>query len=114
RGGGGAWPGRRAIHRADSATGFPWAAMGIDPLATEGSFGKMEGLTRAQVESRLPEVRYLQIGTVGYSLNPPGGEPFPVLHDRARAFLRQVLERHRARRILISSHQTFLQQLHGV
>ncbi len=104
----------RAIQTAEIVTGFPREAMEIDPLATERSFGLMEGLTRAEVESRFPEVRYLQIGHVGYSLNPPRGEPFPALHDRARRFLQRLLERHRGRRILISSHQTFLQQLHGV
>ncbi len=104
----------RAIQTAEIVTGFPRNAIEIDPQATERSFGRMEGLTRAQVESRFPEVRYLQIGHVGYSLNPPDGEPFPVLQDRAGRFLHRLLECHRGRRILISSHQTFLQQLHGV
>jgi len=104
----------RAIRTAEIVTGFPRDAIEIDPLCNERSFGKMEGLRRADVETRFPEVRYLQIGHIGYSLNPPGGELFPALHDRARRFLRGVLQRHRRRRILISSHQTFLQQLHGV
>jgi probable phosphoglycerate mutase len=104
----------RAIQTAEIVTGFPREAIEIDPQATERSFGRMEGLTRAEVESRFPEVQYLQIGHVGYSLNPPGGEPFPALQDRARRFLHRVLERYRGGRILVSSHQTFLQQLHGV
>jgi broad specificity phosphatase PhoE len=104
----------RAIQTAEIVTGFPRKAIEIDPQATERSFGRMEGLTRTEVEARFPEVRYLQIGHVGYSLNPPDGEPFPALQDRAQRFLHRVLERRRGRRILISSHQTFLQQLHGV
>jgi 2,3-bisphosphoglycerate-dependent phosphoglycerate mutase len=104
----------RAIQTAEIVTGFSREAIEIDPQATERSFGRMEGLTRAEVEARFPEVRYLQIGHVGYSLNPPDGEPFPALQDRAKAFQHRQLERHRGRRILISSHQTFLQQLHGV
>lgn len=104
----------RAIRTAEIVTGSPRQAIEIDPLCNERSFGLMEGLTRAEVESRFPAVQYLQVGHIGYSLNPPGGEPFPALHDRARRFLQRVLERHRGRRILISSHQTFLQQLHGV
>jgi len=104
----------RAIQTAEIVTRFSREAMEIDPLATERSFGRMEGLTRAEVESRFPEVRYLQIGHVGYSLNPPDGEPFPALHDRTRQCLHRLLERYRGRRVLISSHQTFLQQLHGV
>ncbi len=103
----------RAIRTAEIVTGFPRQGMEIDPLCIERGFGLMEGLTRAQVQSRFPEVQYLQIGNIGYSLNPPGGEPFDALHDRARRFLERTLERHRGRRILISSHQTFLQQLHG-
>ncbi len=104
----------RAIQTAEIVTGFPRAAIEIDLLATERSFGLMEGLTRPEIEARFPEVRYLQIGHVGYSLNPPGGEPFPAVHDRACRVLQRLLERHRGRQILISSHQTFLQQLHGV
>jgi len=107
-------PLRRAVQTAQIVTGVPAYAIEIDPLCNERSFGKMEGLMRADVEARFPEVRYIQIGHIGYSLNPPGGEPFPVLQDRARRFLQGVLQRHRGRRILVSSHQTFLQQLHGV
>lgn len=107
-------PLRRAIHTAEIVTGVPTVAIEIDPLCNERSFGKMEGLTRADIETRFPEVRYLQIGHIGYSLNPPGGEVFPALQDRARRFLEGLLRRHRRKRILVSSHQTFLQQLHGV
>lgn len=104
----------RAIQTAEIVTGVSRDGIEIDPLCNERSFGLMEGLTRAEVESRFPQVEYLQIGHIGYSLNPPGGEPFPALQDRARRCLRGVLTRHRGRRILISSHQTFLLQLHGV
>lgn len=104
----------RAIRTAEIVTGFSREAIEIDALCNERSFGLMEGLTRAEVEARFPEVQYLQIRHVGYSLNPPGGELFDALAARARRFLQGVLQRHRGRRILISSHQTFLQQLHGV
>lgn len=104
----------RAIQTAEIVTGVSRDGIEIDPLCNERSFGLMEGLTRAEVESRFPQVEYLQIGHIGYSLNPPGGEPFPALQDRARRCLHGVLTRHRGRRILISSHQTFLLQLHGV
>ncbi len=107
-------PLRRAIQTAQIVTGWPPEAIVIDELCTERAFGRMEGLTRSEVATRFPEVRYLQIDNIGYSLNPPGGEPFPVLQDRARRFLNSVLEPYRGKRILISSHQNFLQQLHGV
>ena len=107
-------PLRRAIHTAEIVTGWPRESMVIDELCTERSFGRMDGLTRAQVETQFPEVRYLQIGRIGYSLNPPEGEPFPTLQSRARQFLQRLLDRDRGRRVLVSSHQNFLQQLHGV
>lgn len=107
-------PLRRAIHTAEIVTGWPGGSIVIDELCTERSFGRMDGLTRAQVESQFPDVRYLQIGHVGYSLNPPEGEPFPALQARAREFLHRLLDGNRGRRVLVSSHQNFLQQLHGV
>jgi broad specificity phosphatase PhoE len=104
----------RAMETAEIVTGWSRAAMVIDGLCTERSFGRLEGLTRAQVEAQFPDVRYLRIGHLGYSLNPPDGEPFPALQSRAREFLGRVLDRYRGRRVLVSSHQNFLQQLHGV
>lgn len=107
-------PLRRAIQTAEIVTGWSRAAIAIDELCTERSFGRLDGLTRPQVEARFPEVRYLEIGHIGYSLNPPDGEPFPALQARAREFLRGVLDSCRGRRVLVSSHQNFLQQMHGV
>jgi broad specificity phosphatase PhoE len=107
-------PLRRAIHTAEIVTGWPRESIVIDELCTERSFGRMDGLTRAQVEMQFPDVRYLEIGHIGYSLNPPEGEPFPALQARARQFLQRLLDRNRGRRVLVSSHQNFLQQLHGV
>jgi probable phosphoglycerate mutase len=104
----------RAIQTAEIVTGWSRETIVIDERCTERSFGRMEGLTRAQVEDQFPDVRYLQIGDIGYSLNPPEGEPFPALQARARQFLSWVLDRYRGRRVLVSSHQIFLQQLHGV
>jgi broad specificity phosphatase PhoE len=104
----------RAIQTAEIVTGWPREALALDSMCLERAFGRMEGLTQAQVRAQFPEVRYIQIGHITYSLNPPGGEPFPALQARARQFLRHVLDRSRGRRILISSHQNFLQQLHGV
>jgi broad specificity phosphatase PhoE len=107
-------PLRRSIETASIVTGLPEDRIEVDRLATERSFGAMEGLRPAEVRERLPEVRYLYIGDIGYSLNPPGGEPFPELQDRARRFLEGLLDRCRGQRIAVFSHQNFLQQLHGV
>lgn len=106
-------PLQRSIETALIVTGLPESRIEIDELGTERSFGKMEGITPAEVRERHPDVRYLHIGNIGYSLNPPGGEPFPELQERARRFLDGLLDRHAGRRILVFSHQNFLQQLHG-
>jgi broad specificity phosphatase PhoE len=104
----------RSVETASIVAGVPKEAIEIDPLCTERSFGGMEGIDPAVVPTRFPEVRYLRIGSIGYSLNPPGGEPFPDLHTRAGRFLDGLLDRHGGRRVLVFSHQNFLQQLHGV
>ena len=77
------------------------------------NFGKMEGLTRSQIVERLPEVQYVPIGHVHYSLNPPGGETFEMVHARAQQFLRKAHAQHRGQRVLVFSHQNFMQQLHA-
>lgn len=107
-------PLRRAIETALIVTGVAQADLIIEPLCIERFFGEMEGLTRPQVEERFPQVVYLQIGRIGNSLNPPGGESYEALRRRAEQFLDQVLADHSGRRIVISSHQAFMQQLHGL
>ncbi len=107
-------PLKRAIETAAIVTGLSQEQMVIEPLCIERHFGQMEGLTRPEVEARFPQLVYLQIDHVGYSLNPPGGESFEALRARARQFFEKVLGRHSGRRVVISSHQNFLQQLHGL
>jgi broad specificity phosphatase PhoE len=107
-------PLERAIETAALVTGWPRERFEVDELCTERSFGLMEGIDPREVPERFPQVKYLRIGHIGYSLNPPGGESFEVLHERARRFLDGLLERHRGKRILVFSHQNLMQQLHGV
>jgi alpha-ribazole phosphatase/probable phosphoglycerate mutase len=104
---------RRAIETAEIVTGWPRERMVIDDLAIERSFGEMEGLTQDEISVKFPFVIYVPIEHVRYSLNPPGGESFEMLRARARAFLDKTLRTHRGRRVLVSSHQNFMQQLHG-
>ncbi len=107
-------PLQRAIETALIVTGIARRDLIIEPLCIERFFGEMEGLTRPQVEERFPQIVYLQIGHVGNSLNPPGGETYETLRRRAEQFLDQVLANHSGRKIVISSHQAFMQQLHGL
>ena len=105
---------QRAIETAEIVTGWPREKMIIDDLAVERSFGEMEGLTQDEIRERFQFVIYVPIDHIRYSLNPPGGESFEALRARARAFLDKTLRTYQGRRILVSSHQNFMQQLHGV
>lgn len=104
----------RALETAEIVAGIRREDIVVDERSTERSFGDMEGLTPTQVRERLPQVRYVRIGHVDYSLNPPGGETFEQLHERARNFLERTLEFHSGKNILLFGHENFLQQLHGV
>jgi 2,3-bisphosphoglycerate-dependent phosphoglycerate mutase len=104
----------RALETAEIIAGVRREDVVVEEGCTERSFGEMEGLTPAQVRERLPQVRYVRIGHVDYSLNPPGGETFEQLRERARRFLERTLKLHGGKRILLFGHENFLQQLHGV
>lgn len=86
----------------------------IEEGCIERSFGEMEGMSPEKVREQLPEVRYTQIDGINYSLNPPGGETFEQLHERARKFFEETVMAHRGKRVVLFCHENFLQQLHGV
>lgn len=104
----------RAIETAELVTGLPRGSFEVDELCTERSFGQMEGADPDDVPVRFPHVKYLRIGHIGYSLNPPGGESFDALHERAHRFVDGLLTRHGGKRVAVFSHQNFMQQLHAV
>ena len=104
----------RALETAEIIAGVRREEIVVEDGCTERSFGEMEGLTPTLVRERLPQVRYVRIGHVDYSLNPPGGETFEQLHERARSFLERTLKLRGGKRILLFGHENFLQQLHGV
>ena len=104
----------RALETAEIVAGVSREEVVIDEGCTERSFGEMEGLRPEEVRERLPQVEYVRIGHVNYSLNPPGGETFDHLHERAREFLKRTVRTHGGKKILLFAHENFLQQLHGV
>ena len=104
----------RAIETAWIVAGIAPPDLIVDDLCIERSFGRMEGLTRAEILERLPEVTYFPVGHVHYSLNPPEGETFELVQARARQFLWKIGKQQSGRRVLVFSHQNFLQQLHAV
>jgi ribonuclease H / adenosylcobalamin/alpha-ribazole phosphatase len=104
----------RALETAEIIAGVGPDDIVIDEGCIERYFGEMEGLAKFEVREQLPQVRYERIGEVDYSPNPPGGETFEQLHQRARSFLDRTIEAQAGKRILLFGHANFLQQLHGV
>jgi broad specificity phosphatase PhoE len=103
----------RALETAQIVTGRTREEIVVMDECTERSFGLMEGISPADVPARFPEVNYLEKGHVRYSLNPPGGESFEQLHARAERFFARLLREFAGARIVVFSHQNFLQQFHG-
>ena len=104
----------RTLETAEIIAGVSREDIEVEEGCTERSFGEMEGLTPAQVREWLPQVRYVRIDHVDYSLDPPGGETFEQLHERARRFLKRTLKLHGGKTVVLFGHENFLQQLHGV
>ena len=103
----------RALETARLVTGLPESEILIRPGCVERDYGEMQGLQPELIGTLRPRVRYVKVGEYDHSLNPPLGESFPALRVRAELFLKDTLEAHHGRAVLIFSHQTFLQQLHG-
>jgi len=54
------------------------------------------------------------LGGVNHSFNPPQGETFEELRQRARQFYRFVFRGYQGLNVLVVSHGVFLQQFHGL
>jgi len=112
---GGAWtietsPLGRARRTADiiaAITGLPEPA--IDPRLIEVSYGELEGLTRAQIDARWPDLA-LRDSAFGHA---PGGETMDELLARVTAWLEDA-ERDPALRRIAVSHASFGRVLRGV
>ena len=83
-------------------------------LCSERNYGGMQGLTEDEVKSMKPKIMYIYVGDDYHSLNPPDGESFEELRERAEKFLRHLLNEYAHKSILVISHGTFLQQFHGL
>lgn len=80
----------------------------------ERNYGKMQGLNFIEVEKVKPRILYLKVNSDFHSLNPPGGETFPALRKRAKAFSQFIFQNFCGSRILVISSSAFMQQLHGI
>ena len=83
-------------------------------LCNERNFGVLEGLTALEVKHLKPKILFIKVGSDVHSVNPPGGEPFEDLRERAKRFRQFIFKRYRGSNVLVVSHAVFLQQLHGV
>jgi broad specificity phosphatase PhoE len=83
-------------------------------LCDERNFGAMEGHTALEVKRFKPRILFIKVGNDTHSVNPPGGEPFEDVRERAKKLRRMIFKRYRGSSILVVSHGTFLQQFHGL
>ena len=104
----------RAVATATLVTGLDADRLELDDDCRERDFGTLSGLTHEQAVGRFPQVEYLEVHAVPYSLNPPGGETLDELRDRAERFLQTLHRSYDGRVVTVFSHGNFLQQLRGV
>lgn len=83
-------------------------------LCNERNFGGMEGHTWNEVQNFQPPILFIEVGNDRHSVNPPGGEPFEDVWQRARKFRNYLLYHFRGKSILVVSHGVFLQMFHGL
>lgn len=73
------------------------------PQIKELCFGHWEGLTSAEIAQKWPN----ELDTFFYdpgNCNPPGGESFTQVYERAVPFYQQILDKHRGGQIAIFTH----------
>jgi broad specificity phosphatase PhoE len=103
-------PLRRATETASILFKLDSETVVTDELCIERDYGLMEGASRTEVAAM--KLSYLKVGGIEHSLDPPGGETFQELRERADSFLDLLLHAS-AERTACVTHQVFLQQLHG-
>jgi broad specificity phosphatase PhoE len=101
----------RAIATATLVSGLEPDALEIAPDCREREFGALSGLTHEEAVARFPQLEYLEVQAVPYSLNPPGGETLAELRERAGRFLDELHRSHHGEVVTVFSHGNFLQQL---
>lgn len=104
----------RAQQTAILCTGSDGQKIIIKKECMERNYGKMQGIPPEHIKQLKPEVQYIRKGKYSHSLNPPEGETFEQLRRRATEFLHYIKDTFAGKTVLVFSHQTFLQQFHGV
>lgn len=97
-------PLRRTLETAEVVS----ASLGLPVEVEEGfrecSFGAWDGLTLPEVEARWPDEITTWLGS--RTARPPDGESVAEVQQRVEASLASVLERHRGKAVVVSSHVT--------
>ena len=83
-------------------------------LCSERRFGVLEGLTWQEAQHLDPPILFIEVGGDRHSVNPPGGEPFEDVWQRAKRFRGFLFGNYRGSNVLVVSHGVFLQMFHGV
>lgn len=103
----------RSLETATIMTGLEQERIERWDDCLERSYGRLEGLSPADVKPLQSSIRYIRAGGIDHSVDPPGGEHLVDLRERARGLAARLLARPEST-ILVFAHQTILQQLHGV
>jgi broad specificity phosphatase PhoE len=104
---------RRAVETARLLVPSP-VELRLCNLCVERCFGALEGLMWEQVQALDPPIRFIEAGGDLHSVDPPGGERFEEVWERASRFRDLLLRDYATRRVLVVSHGVFLQMFHGV
>jgi ribonuclease H / adenosylcobalamin/alpha-ribazole phosphatase len=103
----------RSVATAALVSGLDQDELELHDECRERDFGCLSGLTHEQALERFPQVEYLDVQAVQYSVNPPGGETLTELRERAERFLRALHRSYDGDVVTLFSHGNFLQQLRG-
>jgi broad specificity phosphatase PhoE len=103
----------RSIETARLLTGCESAHIERCSECVERDYGVLQGLSPEEVAKWRPSIRYIRAGGIDHSDNPPQGETLHQVRSRAERVVAALLARPEAS-ILVFSHQTLIQQLHGV
>jgi broad specificity phosphatase PhoE len=103
----------RALRTAQLLTEWPSDRIDVRIESAERDYGAMQGLTPDELKGLGKEIEYVRVGGIDHSLNPPGGETFKMLRRRAEKLKAYLSKNYKEKRVIVVSHQTFLQQFHG-
>ncbi len=104
-------PLQRASETASILFDVPRETLNLEPLCIERNYGAMEEASRAEIEAM--NISYTEVNGISHSLNPPDGETFEEVRERANQFL-NILLKDTAKDIAFVAHQTFLKQFLGL